>query len=657
MKTKEFIILLLSVQLHVDGLCQNPKLKRADKFYNDMAYVKAAGLYEEVIVNDSGAHVMQRLASCYYKNHEMDKAAFWYSNLYDKYGLESTDSEDLFLYAQSLRSIGDYEGALEWTENFNRLKIKDSRGMDFAAKHNMLAAIRDPKNPIYSVGKVDGINTPLSDFGVTMTSDGVIFSSTNDYTGKSWVRRKYMWNEQGFLNLYKAKVDTLSQISNITPFLEDGNTSRHESNAVFSPDGDVMYFTANNFNNGKFKKSNNGINEFKIYRAERVQGGWENIVPLPFCSDQFSVGHPSLNKDGSRLYFSSDMPGTIGSTDIFYVDILEDGSYGSIQNMGKGVNTEGREVFPFIAEDNTLYFSSDGHFGLGGLDVFRSSSKKGSYEPAENLKAPLNSSADDFAFVMASGGREGYLSSNRKGGEGDDDIYFFTRSVLPIPCNQLVSGIVRNVETGQPISSARVFIENQEGQQVRDTIVGNTGKFIFHLPCGEGFTAFATKDYYLPDQEYFQTSLENGRDILLNLELGIEQGLSINENGSIVIDIEPIYFDFDKFDINKEASTQLNKVINIMNKYPEMEVRSSSHTDSRGTDSYNRLLSERRAKSTLEYIIAKGISPTRISGEGLGEKELTNKCTDNDTHTNRAYCSDNEHQANRRTEFVISKIH
>ena len=382
-----------------------------------------------------------------------------------------------------------------------------------------------------------------------------------------------------------------------------------------------------------------------IYSAEYVNGRWTNVKASNLNNPNYIVYHPSISKDGKKLYFASDMNGGFGGTDIYVSDVNADGSFGTPQNVGPIVNTEGNEAFPFIhQEEDALYFSSDGHVGFGLMDVFASvKDENGAIVNVINLGEPINSKKDDFAYYLSDDGFKGYISSNRKGGVGGDDIYAFTR----IPPLTLKGRIVDAVN-GEPVAAAKVVLKRKNGEEITYFITDANGSYEHIIDRDENFVLTGTKDKYQDiTKEFSSFGLEKEKEIVVDLNIA----LAPIEDVVILADLETIYFDLDKSNIRPDAALELDKVVALMTKYPEMVIRLESHTDSRADDQYNMNLSNRRAKSTYEYIISKGIETARITKyEGFGETQLVNKCS------NGVKCSEAEHQLNRRTEFIIIKM-
>lgn len=657
-KTIQITLVLLFSSLTIFG--QTKETKKADTYFENLSYVDAALAYEKLAEENATEHVLKRLGDSYYLNVEMQEANTAYEKLFNNFPDQS--AEHIFRYAQTLRSIGNFKESNKWMQKFYQVNNNDSRATHFTKSEVTLDELLNGK-PNYTVENLKSINTVNSDFGVTDYGNTILFSSPRK--SKIYIKRSHTRNNKNFLDIYKVVKDkittTAGDDSEVIPmFTGEINSKYHESSVTFSPDRLTMYFTRNNYNKGVYKNDKEGYNNLKIYKATWNYNKWDNVEELPFNSNEYSTGHPSVSKDGTKLYFASDMPGGLGSTDIYVVNINTDGSFGPVQNLGPTVNTEGREMFPFISNEDVLYFSSDGHFGIGALDVFATKLENGKYTEPVNLKAPVNSKLDDFAFSINPISKTGYLSSNREGGLGDDDIYSVVElekpEVVKPPCMQTVSGVVRDKKFQKPLPGAMLVLKDDTGAVISQTYANANAEFTFTLPCNKQYTVDASKEYYEPDSASFTSSEEEKLALNLDFALDIISDFAYNERGELIIKIEPIYFDYNKSNIRPDAAIELNHIVNIMNKYPKIVIRSSSHTDARGRASYNEALSDRRAKSSVAYIINKGISSNRISGKGFGETRLTNGCVDNDKHTNRVKCTKEEHQANRRTEFVIVKM-
>jgi len=470
--------------------------------------------------------------------------------------------------------------------------------------------------------------------------------------------RKYRWNEQPYLDLYAVEKKEDGSFGEVKEIEGNINTKFHESSAVFSPNGKYMFFTRNNFYRLKYKEDDSGINRLQLYRAKLSENGtWDDIHKIHFNSEDYSVAHPTLNVTGSRLYFASDMPGTFGQSDIFVVDVNDDGTLGTPENLGPSVNTEGQESFPFMNTSGDLYFSSNGYPGLGGFDVFKSEGldkkvAKGSNRNfvLANVGKPVNSAFDDFAYYENLVLKRVYFSSNRDGGKGSDDIYTFEIT----ECMQLVSGTVQDKNTNDLIPDATVVLYDGQGKEIELITVGADGAFQFDLKCKTEYIIRAEKDTYSSDEKRFTTPTKK-QELRTQLMLEKdEQEIEPGDDLAQVLDIPIIYFDYNQSNIRYDAEIELQKVFAVLNKYPTMNIDIRSHTDCRGAAAYNEHLSDKRAKSTRQYLIDKGVAPERLTAKGYGESRLVNDC--GCEPTNESSCSEEEHQLNRRSEFIITSI-
>ncbi|MEO8773860.1 MAG: OmpA family protein [Gelidibacter sp.] len=634
MKTKLFIfIFALSSTFMV------AQKKLADKFFDNYAYVKATELYEEAVKKgDSSEHVLTRLGDCYYNNSKSKEAALWYGKAVNKYN--KINPEYLFKYIQSLRSIKDYKEADKWLVKFKDIQGNDSRVKDFDA--NNLDLYEDLASTENLIVKIENMpfNTEFSDFGGYIANGTLYFASASD----TQLKKRYVWNDEPFLDIYQLIVtDNEGKITyGDADFVNSSkiNTPYHEASVAITNDGQTMYFTRDNVDRrNKLDYNRKGTSHLKLYKATFENDKWTNVVELPFNDAYFSNGHPALSSDNKKLYFVSDRPGGFGQTDIYEVDILENGKYSAPTNLGPKVNTEGREMFPFVAKDNTFYFSSDGYLNLGLLDIYRSNILKDENAEPENLGAPYNSGYDDFAFFMNDGSNSGYFSSNRPGGKGSDDIYAFNVE----PCKQKVEGVARNIKTNDLLVNVEVKLINKSGKIVATVMTSETGAFMFEADCDKNYTVVGSKKDYKDALKEVATNFENGK--VNNADLYLTPLIDANQ-----IVINPIFFDFDKSNIRTDAEYELENIVDVMRTHPNMVIKIESHTDSRGSDNYNLKLSDRRAKSTRDYILSRGITSERIeSAIGYGETQLLNKCS------NGVKCTAEEHQLNRRSYFYILK--
>ena len=405
-KLKYTFLLLLTFQI---GFAQKDRLKEADEMFDRYAFIDAREVYLEVAeAGYKSENLFKKLGDSYYFNGDLPKSVKWYEELY-KLKEGKLEEDYLFRYAMALKSAQRYDESDEMMLEFEKIKGEDSRVNLFKGERNYLELI-ELQSGRFSLENID-VNSPLSDFSPTVYQNRLVFASNRE-TGSS-VKRVHEWNKQPYLDLYEVVIDSAENISgNVVSLPKIINSKFHESSATFTKDGLTIYFTRNNYNNKKYGKSEEGINFLKIYKSTRksLTSEWSEPKELPFCSDNYSVAHPALNPDESKLYFSSDMPGTLGLSDIFVVDINEDGSFGEPENLGDNINTEGRENFPFISQESELFFSSNGHVGLGGLDVFVSVIKEDDgYGEVFNLGRPVNSSKDDFSFIINNDLKKGFF--------------------------------------------------------------------------------------------------------------------------------------------------------------------------------------------------------------------------------------------------------
>ncbi|WP_445956106.1 OmpA family protein [Yeosuana sp.] len=626
MKTNRYILTSL---LLVGGitLAQKGNLKRVNKLFEMRAYNEAAEVYE---TKERSQEVLQNLADSYFYNTNLQKAIKTYRELFLTFG-DSIDIEYNFRYGQALKGVRDYKEADKQLSRYFNKRVNTNA---------FIEALEKTTPHVFKLKEID-IATVGSDFGLSFYGDDkVAFASTRNTNAPN-----YAWNGLPYLDLYYATLNKDGKMENITAFSDVINTESHESNAIFSKDGKTMYF--NRTNATRKKTDEERIANIKIYKAELVDGNWANVKVLPFTSNSFSTEHPSLSKDEKTLYFSSDMPGTLGSFDIYKVTVNDDGTYGEPENLGPTINTKHREQFPFISDYDVLYFSSDGLEGFGGLDVFRSNLVNGSFDKPVNLGSSINSNVDDFAYVIKEKDNTGYVSSNRS---GYDRIYGLGREENRLT-KYLVEGIVQDKYSLELLPGSLVTLFDEAGTVIQDTIVGSDAYYLFKIEPNKKYKVRGTRKAYIPQDVEFSTDSEGKiqHNILLSLEsfAHAEERVKENEKGDAMVELDKIFFDFDKSNIREDAAVTLNVLVDLMNKYPSMEVEVSAHTDARGNDQYNLDLSKRRAASTLEYLVSKGIDRNRLKSIGYGEMQPLNKCV------KEGICDEKEYDINRRCEFTI----
>lgn len=622
----------------------NSKEAKGDEYYDDYAFMDAREAYIKAADNGyRSANLLAKLADSYYFNGEYEDASKWYGALFSF--SEDIDSEYVYRYAQSLKSTGKYATADRIMDRLNEVASDDDRGELFSEKRDYLKAI-ELQSGRFNVFPVP-FNSTYSDYGPTLNAGALVFTSNRKTRTAS--QHFHDWDDQPFSELYSILV---SEEGTPRRFRSKINTRYHESTAIFTKDGQTMYFTRNNYTERKRGKDGTGTTHLKLYRAKRTEKGWADGEELPFNNENYSVAHPALTADGKSLIFASDMPGGEGASDLYMVAIEGDG-FGEPQNLGDVVNTEGRETFPFVDTNGDLYFASDGHVGLGGLDIFVAEmGTDGAYDKGFNIGEPINSKADDFSFVINSTTGLGYFSSNREGGVGSDDIYAFEQTAALIKeCLQSVAGEVRDNDNQDIIPNAKVVLLDSDNNVLEETASDREGKFSFAVvQCTTAYAIRASKEGFGNGEKTFTTTGEYDAVAKKTIYLEPEKEIDVMEVGQdlgILLNLNPIYFDLSKSYIRPDASLELIKVITAMRENPTLKVDVRSHTDSRSSDNFNMRLSEARAKSTVEYIIAAGIDRSRITGRGYGESQLLNRCA------NGVKCSEAEHQLNRRSEFII----
>ncbi|QKJ62285.1 OmpA family protein [Flavobacterium sp. M31R6] len=643
MKIRNIVYSLFLSAFFLQGFSQKTTVSRAEKDYDRFAYVDAIDNYEKVAEKGyQDEKMFQKLGNAYYFKAELPQALKWYDQLFAVY--PNQEPEYFYRYSQALKSTGDYVKADQILEQFNQKKGNDKRGILFKENRNYLEEIKANSSRFQVVDA--GVNSKFSDYGSSFFGTKLVFASARDTGGIS--KKVFKWTNKSFTNLYWSEMKPDGEMGTPERFERKINSKFNESTPVFTKDGQTMYFTRNNFLEGKRGKDANKNTLLKLYKATiDKEGEWRNVTELPFNSNNYSVAHPALSVDEKTLYFASDMTGTLGQSDLFKVKINEDGTYGVPENLGPEINTEGRETFPFVSNDNELYFASDGRPGLGGLDVFVAKIEVDqSFYGIQNVGEPINSKQDDFAFLIDSKNRNGFFTSNREGGKGYDDIYRFVENKKLI-CEQTLMGLVTDLDSGQILPNAKIslFDNNFKPLQVMQTDA--QGHYSFPVDCGKTYYVRGEKEEYQTKEASVTTKISSGsKDFPLVLERRIKP-IAVGTDLAKTLDIPLIYFDLDKSFIRKDAAYELAKVLEVMRQYPEMKIEVRSHTDSRQTAKYNKILSDKRAKSTVDWLVKNGINSVRLIGNGFGESQLVNHCAEG------VKCSEEEHQANRRSEFII----
>lgn len=797
MKFQSLTILVLLFSITCSSVsAQVAKLKRANAYFEELSYSDAIQLYLEVLDRRDVDQAKVNLAESYRKIGNLSEAEYWYGQ---SVRLPSSKPENKLFYAMALQSNGKCELAIKWFEEYTLENPDDLRGqlLKESCSNKILTSLSKSSETSYKISNLSDINTSFDDFGAVFYGQGIVYASEHDEGGA--VRRIHTWTGNPFLELYYADVETRQQDSTMTfnysepsKYSQKLNTKFHDGPLCFSSDQKTVYFTRNNITG----KDDDGIIRLKIYSAKYANGSWMDIQSMPFNSDEYSVAHPAVSPDGEMMIFSSDMPGGFGSMDL-YIARFENGRWSPAINLNSyipGINTEGEEIFPSLHKDGTLFFTSNGHTGLGGLDNLYVKRINKVWGPITNVGTPINSEADDFAMVMDDEKTFGFFSSNRSGGAGNDDIYSFYRLLLDVEI------FVFDDVTGKPLEGAAV---TQDCGNSLPMLTGSDGKIILEMPLNKECEFSAAADQYLSNTIITNTSNYRAGDRIfvqiplsrpLEFELAgsiidektkrpvkgavltltndcgdlvqsskAEKGGNFNfdlesdccyvltsekkgfitkatnvctrgkdrseditsilemvpipksttsggpivsttptTTGTTVISSTPptttsstiistpptnstiitssptvistpssssiirnypdgsgemtyeyfdrlpiIYHDYDKANVKELDKNTLTQVLNVMNVHSNIVIEIASHTDARGDADYNLLLSKRRAREVMRFLVKAGIDKARIKSNGYGETQLVNSCFD-DTE-----CEEEEHQLNRRTEIRV----
>nr|WP_294785635.1 OmpA family protein [uncultured Flavobacterium sp.] len=709
MKKLLVIIFVFSIQFIS---AQDQELIRAKKFFDRTYYSEAIILYQKLADERPSQEVIKNLADSYYYTNDLVKAQRYYRLLVKNYS-NNLDREYYFRYAQTLKATNSYEDANAVLKEYFS---KSANAEDVTVFEKELKTLEN----VSAIGKRFeiknlAINTPNSEFGAVKYNDNLVFAGVK--LKPNLFDKKYKWDNETYLNLVKIPLKNINSGDSIVEyFAKELKTGMHESNAVFTKDGKTIYFTRNNSKNKRKKRDDKKISNLQIFKAELVNGKWKNIISLPFNSPNYSTEHPALSADEKVLYFASDMPGSLGSFDIYSVNINK-GAFDTPKNLGPIINTDKREQFPFASADNKLYFSSDGHLGYGSLDVFVSEINGNDYSKPVNIGLPLNSNSDDFAFNIDSNTKEGFFASNREGGKGGDDIYQFKeiKDLIVEDCKQFIAGTITDIDTQLALENATVLLQDSDNKTLNTITTAADGKFSFTVPCEASYKISAFKENYtnasktltldkirdkVNDASLALRSLEaikkeekiiaenkRKQEIIIEEENKKKEALAavelkqkekkakeeamvaaevkktekvkeilakekdvIKDKDRLIIKTDPIYFDYNMWYIRKESKVVLGRVVELMKKYPGMVIEIGSHTDSRGNAKFNEDLSQKRANSTREFIIQSGIDSKRVSAKGYGESVPIIKCKTDES------CSEEDHELNRRSEFVIKNL-
>jgi outer membrane protein OmpA-like peptidoglycan-associated protein len=702
-------------------------LQWANTLYNQKAYAEAIPYYEKARQGDSeDKAIIMKLGDCYRLTNNVTGKLHCYGEL-----VRSGHAlpEHYLYYGQALQENGEMDKAKEFFDRYTA----DVRGSNLAL--SAVKAQSYTKNAdAYSVTPAN-FNSDKNDYCAVKFFDATVFNTSRTKT--SWVRTMQGWTNGEFMNLYAVQKD--GEVAQ--PFMGDLNSKFNDGPVSFTKDFNTVYFTRNN--TGKAEKAKDGTYKLKILEANLDQNGFSMVKLMPFGNKDFNFAHPSISPDGLHLYFASDMEGGRGGMDIYMTIKDSSANWGTPVNMGPKVNTPGNEVFPYIAPNDVLYFSSNGHDGLGALDIYETKRTGGEVTRVYNMGEPINSRADDFGYYLTEDLKNGFLSSNRKAGGMDDDIYDLV-VLREVKRGKEATLITKDKATGLPVDSVKLVINgdtvvtNEKGEYVaspeeeteykieafkndyfkaedvlsaklstedsftKDILIekdpklflralitdaktgellegatirltdlatnsevdlytttasGDYFKFLFGNRIGDklAYLVKVEKPGYLQRTAVFTHEITKPGEVNMNESVNLSLGkVEVGMDLAKMIDLKPIYFDMGKATIRQDAALELDKIVQVMNEYPNMIIELGSHTDCRSSAASNLKLSTNRAKASANYIIKKGINKLRITGKGYGETKLLNNCICEGQM--QSSCPEEDHAKNRRTEFIITKL-
>ncbi len=702
----------------LDAVANNYKANRANKAFDNTAYCKAITIYSKIYQkNELPDSLKTKLALAYLKTGDTQHSEQVYRSVADS----TRKQDDIFYYAQALKYNRKYTEADRWMEKYLVMNESDSRAH---IQQNTAPVIKEIKSvERYLIEEVD-FNTEFSDFGAYQQGNMVIFTSARDID--YIIRREYAWKETPYLNLFEVK-DKGVGYSSANIFSSKLRTKYHDGPACFNRAGDEIFITRNVFTGIIPKKADDGYNHLQVWHAKKISNGeWGELTALPFNGESFSCAHAFLSDDEQTLFFASDRPGSIGGSDIYFVK-REGDTWSEPVNMGSAINTEGEEMFPFMSKDGVLYFASNGHLGLGGLDLFVASKLSSGDYQVKNMGYPINSEKDDFSLFLKSDGINGFFASNRDGGTGDDDIYKF-KILKDIDFKKHLAGDLINQQTKHLLDNVKVTLKDENDNLIESKITDQVGHFAFELDEIKASSFIVEADGYYPLKQSLDLDSDLNNialklipipvygiygsvlmlpdsipvsDVTLNIEaeeggrisaktgvdgtfrtkleketkyniifmkkgfftkrvlystVGRDTGyVNLNEYMSLEMEVVElgksieinILYDLGKWDIRADAAVELDDMVKFLKDNPEIKIELGSHTDARGSAKSNQILSQKRAESAVQYMIDNGISKERITAKGYGETKLKNRCADG------VNCSEEEHQANRRSEVKI----
>ncbi|MFP2996294.1 OmpA family protein [Spongiivirga sp. MCCC 1A20706] len=621
---------------------QSGNIDAANKKYDRFAYANAIQIYEKLLKKGyQTPDLYQKLASAYYFTNNTDASLRWYDSIAKQ--KEVMQAEDYFRYSQVLRSKERYEEADAALVTYYGKKGDTYRVDLLQNDKNYLERIKEQSGR-YTIESLD-FNSGNSDFAPSFYKDRLVFASARD--SGVFTRIVDKRTNKPFLELYEVKLTKSGKYSGLKK-LKGINSRFHESSSVFNKNGNRIWFTRNNYYEGEYKRDKKGVNRLKIFTAVDSEYGWEQVTEIQYNSNQYSVAHPAFSPDGNTMFFVSDRPGGHGKSDLWMAKKGRSGLFGKPVNLGKDINTSGRETFPFVSENGDLFFASDGHAGLGGLDVFVAPLENGVYSAVYNVGEPVNTVKDDFSFIINDETNVGYVASNRDGGMGDDDIYRVNRlKPLIKDCKQQL--IVNIVDSNEKtiVTDVDIQVLNEKGEEIAAFKSTNNGKWSYSRNCKENTIIRFTKEGYQLAERYLPINTLGGNEVFTQPLEPIEQVVDVGQDLGKLIKLNPIYFDNNRSNVREDAAYELIKIAEALAQYPDLKVEVGAHTDSRGKDKYNLKLSQKRAESIVKFLVKNGIDATRLTAKGYGETRPINECV------NDVPCSEAKIALNRRSEFII----
>ncbi|MEM7163528.1 MAG: OmpA family protein [Bacteroidota bacterium] len=609
-------------------------LQSGDSDFDNLHYADAIENYKKAVEKDeNNFEAVKMLAKSYQMTHNYAQAKEHYAQ-YIASG--NAAPEDKLNYAKMLMAADDHANAELQLREYLQTNTSDKVAQALLEACQFIEFFKED-TALYKIEKLP-IFTNVSMFSPTPYKDGLVYTAERISEGAA----QNPWTNNSYYDIYYSAKSEGSWGTQI-PLDSKINGKYHEGPISFNEDGTKAIFTRsyNTNDNRKMGKDEDDYNNLFLYEMSYIEGEWTNIKSLPFNNESYSCMHPSLSPDGQMLFFASDMPGGMGKNDI-YISTHNGLQWTNPVNLGDEVNSLEDEVFPVIRGDE-LYFASNGHPSIGGLDIFKSRFEDDNWKKPKNLNYPINSTSDDFSMILERGDTSGYFSSNR---EGVDRIYEFVKK----PSGRVyIDGVARAEETGETLSNVKVTLKNNvTGEVIREIVTDEDGKFEFVLLPERIYRIDGQKEGFFRES-YERSTINQYFDEEVELLFSMAEIVTIDEDPLKRYSLNKIYYDLDDYSIRPDAALELDKLVNILKENETLHIKIFSHTDSRGDDEYNMNLSDRRANSVVEYLSRNGIEKNRLEFQGMGESQLINECV------NGADCSDEKHEENRRTEFVVTK--